>query len=432
LTKGEHRFLTPLILVVFSSLLVPPIFTGVPSSSLYSLFLDWLQGRPSGLLKIGLMVPDKGPFYVIVFNYTVPWSEKAPRVLYSDWSQGSPIQLVFKVYRIPEERFLVNDTLKIKYHEQAYAVYIRSKDKIYVASLIVEPKDPITSITYTRFKVFNATPIPRTMAIQGDIESYLMGTTYNFQNIKIGEIHSIPGIKVSWGFTSEDLYRQIRIEMYSRYASISGEDYMKYRDGDYDLNNLQWSQPTVLGKVLTDIAVAGYTSSASGGECKYIIGRVYYEYDMQCIEYPLDQVADFAIFMIPLRLTGYWASSKTFSCSICGGSTPSNYAGKIEAGRQDTVIKLGSGSGATAWSASLSFSIGLTLSAPLQYAGTTLNLGFTFTYQVSSNDVYVEARPKLHVVKEASYVNQDLYYWYKMHADKADEVVHFSWTPPTG
>lgn len=61
-----------------------------------------------------------------------------------------------------------------------------------------------------------------------------------------------------------------------------------------------------------------------------------------------------------------------------------------------------------------------------EYSGTTVSIGFTFTYTVSSSNVYCEAKPKIHVVKSSSYVNKDLYYWFGGSPSANSEVVHFS------
>lgn len=84
-----------------------------------------------------------------------------------------------------------------------------------------------------------------------------MGTTYNYQNVIIGEYHSIQGISVSWGFTSGDEYRKIKIEFYERGASITGEDYLAYKRREYNLDKLPWSRPSSPGKYLTEIGRIG-------------------------------------------------------------------------------------------------------------------------------------------------------------------------------
>ncbi len=396
------------------------------ADDLYGLFIDWLQNRPSGLLKIEFRVPEKDPLYVVVSNYTLPWSRDTPRIVYSGWSAGSPIHLAFKVYRIPKRYEVVNETVRTRFFDHYYVFYVRARDKIYLVDDLVEPKDPITNVVFTASSPLKAEPLSEA----GEAEQYLMGTSYNFQNVKIGEIHSINGISVSWGFTSEDRYRKIRIEQYQRYASITGDEYLMYKRGEYDLNNLPWGPMGYAGKVPVEISCIGFTSSASGGACRYIVGRVRYRYDLYCIEYPLDITADFILLMVPQELTGYWASRETLTCSICGSKTPSDYAGIIEAGNQQGDIVLGSGSGATVWSTSLGFTIGITLSAPAQYEGSKVTVRLSFTYKVSSSNVYYEARPKLHVVKDSSRVGDDLYYWYKYYANVKDVIVHFFWTSP--
>jgi len=190
-----------------------------------------------------------------------------------------------------------------------------------------------------------------------------MGTTYNYQNVIIGEYHSIQGISVSWGFTSGDEYRKIKIEFYERGASITGEDYLAYKRREYNLDKLPWSRPSSPGKYLTEIGRIGWTASVSGGTCAKVKGRVKYCYDMFCTEYPDDLTADFILAMVPVKLTGYWKDG-TFSRSKCRRRAPSSYAGIIESGNREGIIVPGSGGGYRSWSTSLKFTMGITIKCP--------------------------------------------------------------------
>lgn len=50
--------------------LMPFIISSEPENIFYMLFLDWLQGKPSGLIKLHLNIPEKGVYYVLIINYT--------------------------------------------------------------------------------------------------------------------------------------------------------------------------------------------------------------------------------------------------------------------------------------------------------------------------------------------------------------------------
>ena len=178
-------------------------------------------------------------------------------------------------------------------------------------------------------------------------------------------------------------------------------------------------------KYPTSISAIKWTAAVSKGTCAKVMGRVEYRYDMYCTEYLDDLTADFLLVMTPINLIGYWKDG-TLSCNKCGKKPSASY-GKIESGVKTGNVALGPG-GYKRWDTDLSFNIGI--SKPAQYDGTRVTIGFSFTYRVSGSNVYSEARPKIHIVKDSGYVNKDLYYFFEGSPTVRSEVLHFTWIPP--
>ena len=406
-----------LLIPLFLILLVMTIATNT-SDTLYLLFMDWIEGKPSGLVRLHIVLPEKGSCYILCINYT----DAVADILFSRIYYVNPT-ITFKVWRIPKRVEYINGSKVVRYFEHVFYFFVRTRRNIYVGLAIVEPKKPITDFNVKLHFLTQTDEVSLNNA-----NSYKMGTTYNYQNVRIGEYHSINGIHVSWGFTSGDEYKKIRIELYHRLASIAGEDYLAYRRGEYNLNNLPWGPPSSPIKYPTSISVTGWTAAVFNGICAKVMGRVEYKYDMYCTEYPDDLTADFLLVMTPINLIGYWKDG-TLSCNKCGKKPSASY-GKIESGVKTGNVALGPGGGYKRWDTDLSFSIGISISKPTQYAGTSVTIGFSFTYRVSGSNVYSEARPKIHIVKDSGYVNKDLYYFFEGSPTVRSEVLHFTWIPP--
>ena len=404
---GENRSkksaYTALFFIIAIITLSSFIISSEPENILYMLFLDWLQGKPSGLIKLYLNIPDKGICYVLIINYT-----KVPgKIIYSS-RHVNFVTITFKVWRIPKRVDHINGKTVVRYFEQTYYIFVRTCDKIYSKLVTIEPEKPITIINVKPRFVRKVPPI----TLSSNPTSYYMGITYNYQSVIVGEYHLIQGISISWGFTSGDEYRKIKIEFYEREASIRGEDYLAYKRGEYNLNKLSWSEPSSPGKSLVGIECIGRTANVSGRTCARVMGQVRYCYDMFCIEYPDDLTADFILTMMPVELTGYWKDGM-FSCSKCGSRASSSYAGIIESGASEGIIVLGSEEGYRSWSVFLKFNIGINVTCPEQYSGTIVSIEFIFANTVSDFGIYYEAKPKIRVVKNSGYIDKDLYYWFE-------------------
>ncbi|WP_457750918.1 hypothetical protein [Thermococcus sp.] len=225
-----------LSLFVVSFLLAVPAIQGVPpsySDQLYSLYGDWLQGKPVGLTVFHITPtyngkPFKGELIMTVINYS---SDSPKVILVKKISSSSTV--AFKIQRIPvgvqEVQEFKNGKSTIRertvFKDRSYYVGVVGiiGDKMYSggAFLSFEPKEPITQINIP-LKLKEKTLTPEEMAklksnaenIKAevnhgkiDLHSTSDGVLYSGSLIDVqytdvvlpaGVIHAAPGTKVKW------------------------------------------------------------------------------------------------------------------------------------------------------------------------------------------------------------------------------------------
>jgi len=218
-------------LFVVSSLLVAPAIQGVPpsySNQLYSLYVDWLRGKPVGLAVFHVTPtyngkPFSGELMLTVINY----SSDTPKVVLVKHITGYS-DVAFKVERIPvgvrefttiQNGKLVQKTrTAFKEREYYVGVFGYVNGKLYGGGkfVVFEPHKPITQISVKLGLLAKNVPKPDKLKAK----EYISGLRERGVNIKssdgvvysstpaetkaeivylpAGVIHAAPKTKVSW------------------------------------------------------------------------------------------------------------------------------------------------------------------------------------------------------------------------------------------
>jgi len=226
-------------LFVVSSLLVAPAIQGVPpscSDELYSLYVDWLRGKPVGLavFRVNPLYNGrefKGPLIITVINY----SSGTPRVVLAKQITGAS-SVAFRIQRIPAgvEDTTILENGKVRagrrtvFLSQSYFIGVvgLADGRLYSGGKFVtfEPNKPITRITIN-LKLFSRKVSKReleamrrrileaqttgeltwkgrkiSLALSGGI--YYTATPasseYSTAVLPAGVIHAAPGTEVKW------------------------------------------------------------------------------------------------------------------------------------------------------------------------------------------------------------------------------------------
>ncbi|WP_297063418.1 hypothetical protein [Thermococcus sp.] len=220
-----------LSIFVVGFLLFAPAIEGVPpaySGQLYSLYGDWLQGKPVGLAVFNVepMINGKeftGDLILTIINY----SSNSPRVVLVKHINGYS-QTAFKIERIPvglrkfstlQNGKLVQRT-RTAFRDREYYVgvfgYVNGKFYSGGKFVVFEPKKPITQLNIqlklveknvSKSAVFKGKTLVRDLESQGINLKYSEGIAYSSTPVKTqtqtvylpaGVIHSAPWTKVSW------------------------------------------------------------------------------------------------------------------------------------------------------------------------------------------------------------------------------------------
>ncbi len=417
-------FIIGFLLIILIS--VNSIFAG---DLLISLFYDFLQGRPSGIVNIHVRVPEDATLYLVtVWNLTVG-AKPGDRVVFFGVYRENEITLRFKIYRYVFDQILDKETglLRARFLDHVYVIKVSTPKSKYYYHVIFEPKFPLMDV--------NAVPVNKVtrerelvLNVNEHVLSYpnpepeLMGVTQKTHVIEVGEVHSIEGLTVKWGFDRSDLGKYILIEAYHRDSSIGEEEAEMFRAGTYDLNSLVWSPPSSLGKVETRVETT-VKVAVSDGVKRRVDGQVLFSHEMYYTDlWPLANAIEFDLFMIPLELRTP-SLGRTVSCNECGSQHP-DYASSLGPGYQHDAMTTGQGTGYIVFQKPLAFTISISVTAPIQYTGFNVIIGFSFTFNVSTQKIYYTTQPKIDFIKNNGKINDTLWVWRDL---DDDTLIHFSW-----
>lgn len=257
--------------------------------------MDWLQGKPVGLLTVSVELSEKieDPVILIV-DYT---NKESPTVVYSGRGYSS-FSATFKIPRIPEKviKEMTPNGLQEKtvFKQRTYVVIVSGKGKWDAELFRIIPDKPITKVTI-RATLQDTSSLPKS--------KFQLTTVYDHQYIgtddayvKVGKVYSIPGIKVAWHIP---LHGTVGVDSFKK-SDMTGGKWIK------------------LGVEYPDSRVDRQVA-VSNGAAKLITAHVYY----RCDKYTTcgNIWCNTQYIMMPTNITGIYSSSTS---NPLGGTHPNS------------------------------------------------------------------------------------------------------------
>ncbi|USG99519.1 hypothetical protein K1720_08375 [Thermococcus argininiproducens] len=300
--ERRAKLMVAIPILVLVILVAIPTAYGVPlenSDVLYSAYLDWLQGKPIGLVNINVNLEKTLHNPIIVIK---DYSTEIPKILYS----GNFMSPTVKIERIPigtyienvQENGEIKQVLKTRFRPVSLLVIIADENYWGARVINFEPKEPLTKVSVE--VPLHYEPVKKGVYVQGT--SSIDYGTLRMNGIKTAKIRSLPGLEVSWVVERDDA---ISYESFSQSKSISGVP--------PDPDEWQSSGPTLVQD--KDVWI---TYSVSNGNVRLVTSDVLYQISE-------DEICSWtwcrAIWsLVPVRI-------KNFHSTITGsysGGIPSN------------------------------------------------------------------------------------------------------------
>ena len=390
-----------LIILLLPSYTLWGIYASVEDNVLlYQLFLEWLQGKPVGLVKIVIRPSTPDDYIVIVHNLTAPWAKPYCEIIYKGKSLTPLIKILRYVYSARNGR--------IEYFPVDFLVVLIGRNYFGAATVHVVPQKPFV---IAEVKVNVHEKAKRLYSVLRNYErkkvnSALQETSgsivfaYAGAWVKSGALHTIAGMTATWHITRNTyLY-------YSQFV----------RDGvlsaEYDPSDpnapVVWSGDWYeSGKAAAD-SVIGTGRSLSNGDKRFIMLYVEYRWE----RYWLLSDSEYEIWeiLVPVWIKNIeWGSSIT--CTLCGKPAPNP---NLYISPEDN----------------LPYELELYYSDDVRWLETAVTLTFSitggpfeFSLEVAIYRTVAGEKPYLTVDSiDWSYGNK-LYYWWT----DGNSIVHFSW-----
>jgi len=271
--------------IVFLVLVIVPESQGVSvrdSPQLYSLYIDWLQGKPVGLLNVNIKLQEslEDPAVLIV-DYT---DKARPRVVYSRKGYEA-LEASLKIPRIPVK--VVRDVTKEGIQEKTlfkprtYVVIVSGKNKWDARILRITPERPITRATI-KMSLSPARSFLRPKYSPAVYEHEYLGEDDAY--VDVAKVYSVRGIRVAWHMP---LYGTVGIDSFKKSW----------------MTNDRWVK---LG-VEYPISYVDRQITAEDGGAKTVKAHVYY----RCDKYTTcgNIWCNEGYIMTPVRINGFYGSS---------------------------------------------------------------------------------------------------------------------------
>ena len=288
---------------------------------LYKLFLDWLEGKSAGILKVNVLpVDDKGnpmdgTFIIRVHNFTDYDLKPHSDIVY----YGTLRTVTLKIYRKPL-RYEVpegEDKPRWIYKPHEYTFFVTSADlKYHGARLLrIEPAKPITEVT-VKVRMQRIKGYTSNKAQSGVHSTGLLGGAYSLRTILSEapelvyettstewmpaiQLHSIQGTTV---------WVQVKYGNYLFYTQ-------KYRYLDKNYNpTTSWSAS---GDKITKAVWSFGSIQVSDGTKRWFNTQVKYRYELWGIYYDPNYIW-YEEIVTPVEFAGSQTGS-SISDSLCGG-----------------------------------------------------------------------------------------------------------------
>ncbi|WP_240910828.1 hypothetical protein [Thermococcus sp. MAR1] len=195
---------TAVIVAVMLTIIVPSAYGVQPENAgtLYSVYLDWLQGKPVGLAQINIQTDKKltNP-RIVVIDLT---SQKSEQKYF-----GSLYNPTVKIERKPMGTYLETEVTngktetveKVRFKPVTLLIIVADEDYWGARTVSFEPNKPMTSLTIE-------VPLHYEPAKKGEFQIESGETidhgTLTMEGIKTAIVRSIAGVTVSWVVGRDD------------------------------------------------------------------------------------------------------------------------------------------------------------------------------------------------------------------------------------
>lgn len=220
--RSKKRLVTTaIIMAVMLTMIVPSAYGVQPENAgtLYSVYLDWLQGKPVGLASIEVSTDRSVEDATIVI---VDYTFGEPKILYV----GSSKTPTVKIKRIPERTESITivrdgktyEEVKTVYREVTLLVIVSGKQYWGTQFIQFSPEKPLSKV------------IAKINLHEGKADRSLKGYSFSATSVYLGEmdisdikiftLHSVPGVTQKLVIDEDD---KIAIDSFSQTTSISEE-----------------------------------------------------------------------------------------------------------------------------------------------------------------------------------------------------------------
>jgi len=366
------------------------------SPEIYSLFLDWLNGKSMGLVSLRIVPVDENgnvvndDFSYYVHNFTDYWSKEKSERIYEGNSQNVAVKLWRLLDRWnnwKEHEFTIVVVGKNYFGSKLISIIpekplLSREEKVVVSKIVKQEK--FGSYVSGESKSLIQGPPPYEVQITNELTNAI-------------QLHTIPGI--------------------TAYVSFISGNYLYFSQKS---RLIEWNPASDSIVVDVDWQTAGAkeaicgndvnTLTLSNGDKRWIKVYVNYKYE----RWPTGTPYNYYELETPTDFGG-WTWGDSISCSLCGGKPSGKVYGYLKGTPTPISIPLGPGINSIE-------TIGATVTFSVSYGPVSVSV--ELWKEVTSGTA---ASPPKIVVSSINWQGNNLY---AFDAGSEWKIVHFTWNPP--
>jgi len=384
------------------------------------ILLDMMKGKLTGFVKIKVTAivngsEYNGPLLIAIHNFTGEHKSELSERLVFDKSAIFPRQFIFKVNRIP----ITVIKGKIIYKPHEFFIHIANRKYIGGFYLIVEPDKPIKSIevnirlhpkklTVKSFISSTSKHLVSSNLVMNECPESQVEVSYDYDWVRVGQVHSINGITVKWCITSNTA---IHLSCYNRDITYKWSDWMAPCYALLEKTDSGWYKA---GSSPADSVGYDYVE-VSNGDARWVQGWVCFKCERWYISgfQGVDgEHYDYEYYiMTPIEIRGIEPENQV-TCNECGSWPPPTYATEETASKR--TVDFGSGDNYR-WTVK-----SVTLSFTFSKETVTGTFSITLYRKASGSPPFIEIN--------VNNWQASKYYWWYEDDDKNKHVVHLTWS----
>ncbi len=299
--RKVHVALISLLIILLSpSYTLWGVYANVEDNVLlYQLFLEWLQGKPVGLVKIVIRPSTPDDYIVIVHNLTAPWAKPYCEIIYKGKSLTPLIKILRYVYSTRNGR--------IEYFPVDFLVVLIGRSYFGAATVHVVPRKPFVTAEVEVNVHEKANRVES--ILQSSSGSTVLG--YAGDWVKSGALHTIVGMTATWYITRNT---RLYYSQFVREGVLSAEHDPSDPSAPVEYSG-DWFES---GKASAD-SVIGTGRSLSNGDKRLI--ELYVEYRWERHWLLMGSQYEIWEILVPVWIKNIkWGNS--IKCTLCGKTAP--------------------------------------------------------------------------------------------------------------